>query len=112
MPKLKDKYIIGWGYPEYYKSGLDEGVYFYSDTDTRLSNTRDTNYPSEINSVHRSKRPQYELVLRRIKRGNTKRRKAKRTKERKTNRKDGRINKTWYSKTWRSFLKFQKRFAK
>lgn len=83
MAKLKDSYRIGYGHPYIYTNGLDHGIVFYSDTDVRFSNTRNTVWPTELNEIGRAKLPEYELVLRRVKRGNKQRRKAKeRRKER------------------------------
>lgn len=67
MAKLKDSYRIGYGHPQFYQSGLIEGVYFYSDTDKRLSNTRDLVWPEELKTTGRDV-PEYELILRRVKR--------------------------------------------
>ena len=69
--KFKEEYLIGYGHPYIYRSGLDEGVIFYSDTDKRLSNTRDTHFPRE--EFKDRNVPEYELVLRRKRHGTEKR---------------------------------------
>lgn len=63
--KFEKEYLIGFGHPYVYKYGLTEGVMFYSDTDKRLSNTRDTYFPDDLHISERNV-PEYELVLRRV----------------------------------------------
>jgi hypothetical protein len=70
--KFKKEYIIGFGHPYVYRYGLHEGVMFYSDTDKRLSNTRDTYFPDDFHTSNRDV-PEYELVLRRKRHGTAKR---------------------------------------
>lgn len=89
--KFKSEYIIGYGHPYVFTSGLNEGVIFYSDTDKRLSNTRDTYFPKDFKISDRNV-PEYELVLRR-KRHATEKRWAKERKREEKDREDRKANK-------------------
>lgn len=97
--KFKKEYLIGFGHPYVYRSGLDEGVIFYSDTDKRLSNTRDTHFPRE--DFRNRDVPQYELVLRR-KRHDTEQRWAKERSREKEDREDRKAKQKRNAKTRRS----------
>jgi hypothetical protein len=70
--KFPKEVLLGFGHPYVYKSGLDEGIMFYSDTDKRLSNTREIAWP-EILHISGREVPEYELILRRKTRGTNKR---------------------------------------
>lgn len=104
MAKFKKEYLIGFGHPYVYRYGLTEGVMFYSDTDKRLSNTRDTFFPDDFHTSNRDV-PQYELVLRRKRNGTEKRWKAD-EKRREEDRQDRKAAKKRNSKTRRSRISF------